>query len=418
MRSRISFVIGLLLAVGAFVALFVVGQMINPSPYHVVVVVKEVSPGTALSFDMVGVDSQSLDPRVAREYVLQDELDEWLGSMIIEPLHPGEPLMHAHLVRAENPAAARRLALGLEDSDLVAMVIPVDSENAPQNIRARDRVDVIYGVGDVGTGGAMESYQSAFPTPLSVSGTEEVEATRPAWGATPEPSPTPRMTFPMAKVCVRSLTVLDVIHDEKPNPAYGGPESGEAPTIPGEVIAIQVAVPREQEEILHYVVTTGKYQIALLSPNAVDENDPTLGMTWDDLQAFFWAERERALESITDTTYLLGPGAAAILSTPQSTPIPRSTPVISLTSAPTATLVTPMPAATPVPTSAPEEPVNETPSPTPTASASSLGGGLSSSLIFGVVCAGGGLVLVLVIGFAVVNFLRRRKAAGSGSGRP
>jgi Flp pilus assembly protein CpaB len=125
MRFRsISFVAGLILAVGAFVALFILGQVVNPSPYEVVIVVSEVGPGTPLTLDLVGVDPQSVDPRVAREYVLQDELEAWLGATVIEPLHPGQPLMHAHLVRADNPAAARRLALGLEDAELVAMAIP------------------------------------------------------------------------------------------------------------------------------------------------------------------------------------------------------------------------------------------------------------------------------------------------------
>jgi len=102
---------------GAFVTLFVMGQAVNPSPYEVVIVVSEVGPGASLTLDLAGVDLQSVAPRVAREHALRDGLDEWLGAMVVEPLHPGQPLMHAHLVRAENPAAVRRLALGLEDAE-------------------------------------------------------------------------------------------------------------------------------------------------------------------------------------------------------------------------------------------------------------------------------------------------------------
>lgn len=425
MRFRsMSFVVGLLLAVGAFVALFVLGQVVNPSPYEVVIVVREVGPGTALTLDLVGVDPQSVDPRVAREYVLRDELDEWLGATVIEPLHPGQPLMHAHLVRAENPAAARRLALGLEDAGLVAMAIPVNAEIAPQDIRPGDRVDIIYGVGDVGLGGPMESYlypeEPRPPAGVGAEGGEEA----PTWGLTPTPSPTPRLAFPVAKVCVRDLAVLDVIHEERPNPAYGGPESGEPPTIPGQVVAVQVAVPREQEEMLHYVVTTGEYRVALLSPNAPREDDPTLGMTWDDLVAFFWAEREAALEAITGTARLLGPGAAAIVATPQGTPFP--TPIITPTGVITGGAemsggATPTPAAgvEPAPTPGPAGPtpeaagpVEEVPVSTPegTEGAAGLLPSLNTSVLYGGVCVGAGLVVLVVLALGVRSFLIRRRA--------
>jgi hypothetical protein len=431
-----SFVAGLLLAVGAFVALFVMGQVVNPSPYEVVIVVSEVGPGTPLTLDLVGIDPQSVDPRVAREYVLRDELDAWLGATVVEPLHPGQPLMHAHLVRAENPAAARRLALGLEDAELVAMVIPVDAKIAPQDIRPGDRVDVIYGVGDVGLGSMTrindirESY--LYPEELNPSagaGVEEEEGA-PVWGLEPTPSPTPHLAFPVAKVCMRDLAVLDVIHKEQPNPAYGGPDSGEPPTIPGEVMAVQVAVPREQEEMLHYVVTTGEYRLALLSPNASREDDPTLGMTWDDLVAFFWAEREAALEAITGTTRLLGPGAAAIVATPQGTPFP--TPVISPTTVITDGVempggATPTPAAGAefAPTPGPVEPtpevaspVEELPAGTPEEPPTGIGvlSGFNTSVLYGAVCVGAGLVVLVVLALGVRSFLIRRQAVQNRGG--
>jgi hypothetical protein len=134
----------------------------------------------------------------------------------------------------------------------------------------------------------------------------------------------PQIDFPFAKVVLQDLEVVAVIHDERPNPAYGGPQSDEPPTLKGDVKALQVVLPREHAEMMHYGVTTGDYRIALLSPNAPEEDDATLGMTWKDLEAFFWGQRETALGAITGTFSVDGPGAAALVGTPQSVPMPMA----------------------------------------------------------------------------------------------
>jgi hypothetical protein len=126
-----TLLIGLLLAVLAFAAYFFLGNILNPPPYQVVIVAKEVSPGETLRQTMLSVDAQQVHPKVAGEYVLQDELPDWLGATVNEPLHLGDPLTKARLVRAGNPAAVRHLAIALEQPDEVAMVIPVGPETCP-----------------------------------------------------------------------------------------------------------------------------------------------------------------------------------------------------------------------------------------------------------------------------------------------
>jgi len=431
---RLSLILGLLLAIGAFVALFVWGQAVNPSPYRVVIAIQEVAAGERLTPDVVTVVAQSVPDKVAGEYVLEEELAGYLGKTIVDDLHPGQPLMHAHLVRGDNPAAVRRLALVMEDPNMAAMIVPVDAETAPQDIRPGDRVDVLYGVGNVSVQRAMPTPISPFPeetpTPGVLTPTYPYEEAGEGESATA--TPLPAIEFPMAKMVVRGLEVLDVIHEERPNPAYGGPDSGQPPTIEGNLLAIQVAVPREQEEILHLAITTGNYQVALLSPNAPKEDSPSLGMTWEDLEAFFWSEREKALSAITDTSALAGPGAASLLKrtpTPVGTLFPTPTPASSTSS----TAATPIPPVGPSPTPAEGAPP---PTPTPAAVAEGNEGGsvegsedapagdsdsggtvaaglVDASLVKGAVCGGVGLFVLALVGVAAARVLRRRDAGGS-----
>jgi hypothetical protein len=322
MRSRLSLILGLFLTVGAFVALLLLGQVLNPTPYQVTVVIKEVAPGERLRQDMIATDPQSVDPKVATEYILASEADDWMGTTVIDPLHPGQPLLKANLVREGHPKADRRLSLALADGDKVAMVIPVDAETAPQDIRSGDRVDLVYGVGRVREQTGAPSTAPWLANDEDLAGSSVVTGT--SWrapDASLTPTPMPQIDFPFAKVALQDLEVVAVIHDERPNPAYGGPQSDEPPTLKGDVKALQVVLPREHAEMMHYGVTTGDYRIALLSPNAPESGDATLGMTWKDLEAFFWAQREIALGAITGTLPMDGPGAAALVGTSQPTPM-------------------------------------------------------------------------------------------------
>ena len=420
MRSRLSLILGLVLAVGAFAALLLLGQVLNPTPYQVVVVINEVAPGEQLRYDMIATDPQSVDPKVAAEYVLADELDGWLGSTIVDPLHPGQPLLKAHLVREGHPRADHRLSLALEETDKVAMVIPVDAETAPQDIRPGDRVDLVYGVGRVREeSGVSESApwldQELTPSP----------AITPAYQSSLTPTPMPNIDFPFAKVVLQDLEVVRVIHEKRSNPAYGGPQSEEPPTLKGDVKALQVVLPREQAEMMHYGVTTGDYRVALLSPNAPEAADATLGMTWKDLEAFFWAQRDTALGAITGTISLDGPGAAALVLTPELTPMAPMTETESITAStaseseitPTVPagddtgllLDKPVPA---TPTPGADAPAPETRSPESESDDGQsppldLGRMVSPSMIQGLICTGGGLLLAALVVVAGIRVFRR-----------
>jgi hypothetical protein len=422
-----TFIVGAVLTVGAFLAYLVLGNLFNPPPYQVLVVVQDVSPGETLADSMVATSAQRISGRVASGYVLAGELDQFRGALVVEPLHPGDPLTKNRLVKSGNPAAERRAALGLEDPDKVLMVVPADEKSVSAGIASGDRVDLTYSVG--------QPPQSNLPTPMPFAG----------YGATPVPpraqsgqaavaTPDLQVGLPLAKLVFYDLSVVHVRREQKPNPAYSG-QPGESPYIDGSINALELLVPRAQQELLQWSIATGgKVAIAIVSPEAPkDQRVETFGMTWDDLLAWFKSEREKQLEAVvggkpplpsapgayafaqatavgatatanaqayssygqpTETT---GPITNTTIARPASTPAGTAQPA---TVAP--------PAATVVPTAVPTRAQDATPIPTvqpPSGPGSASPPGLATGLAF-LAC---GVILLAILGVLALAFIRARK---------
>ena len=424
-----TFIVGAVLTVGAFLAYLVLGNLFNPPPYQVLVVVQDVSPGETLADSMVATSAQRISGRVASGYVLAGEFDQFRGAMVVEPLHPGDPLTKNRLVRAGNPAAERRAALGLEDPDKVLMVVPADEKNVSAGVAAGDRIDLIYSVG--------QPPQSNLPTPMPFAG----------YGATPVPphvsaqpgqaivaTPDLQVGLPLAKLVFYDLTVIHVRREQKPNPAYSG-QQGESPYIDGAINALELLVPRAQQELLQWSIATGgKVAVAIVSPEAPkDQRVETFGMTWDDLLAWFKSEREKRLAAVAGGEPPLpsAPGAYAFAQatavgatatanaqsyasygqpTVTTAPItnttaarPASTPAAT---AQPATVVPP--AATAVPTAAPTRAPAVASNPTaqpPAGPGSASPSGLATALAF-LAC---GVILLAILGVLALAFIRARK---------
>ena len=420
-----TFIVGAVLTVGAFLAYLVLGNLFNPPPYQVLVVVQDVSAGETLADNMVATSAQRISGRVASGYVLAGELDQFRGALVVEPLHPGDPLTKNRLVKSGNPAAERRAALGLEDPDKVLMVVPGDEKSVSAGVAAGDRVDLIYSVG--------QPPQSNLPTPMPFAG----------YGATPVPprgpsqpgqaivaTPDLQVGLPLAKLVFYDLTVVRVRREQKPNPAYSG-QQGESPYIDGPINALELLVPRAQQELLQWSIATGgKVAVAIVSPEAPkDQRVETFGMTWDDLLAWFKSERAKRLEAVVggESPLPSAPGAYAFAQatavgatatanaqtySSYGQPTVTTAPITNTTVArPVNTPVTTTqpatvapPAATAVPTKAPVV----TPSPTAQHAAgpgSTSPSGLATGLAF---LACGGIVLA-ILGVLALAFIRARK---------
>jgi len=219
----LTFFIGLLLFGGAFAAIVMFGAVFNPAPYRLVVALKDLPPYTVLEPSMLGTDAQTMNPKVAARLVQEAELGSYLGGMLIEPIHAGEPLRRMAVVAPDNPAARKRLALALTDPGRVAMVIPAKPDIVPDSVEPGDFVNLAMAVGSVQQSGDGRTAAPAGPnapaTPAPASLKEAADRT----AASVMP--------PFAKIVLQDVPVLQVQRQQVQNPnfgvGFGGDQAGD-----------------------------------------------------------------------------------------------------------------------------------------------------------------------------------------------
>lgn len=342
----LTFWLGLLMAVMAFVAFLFLGRIFNPPPTHVVVLTRDVPRYGKITRDVLGVDDQVLHPDIAQAYVLEEEVDAYLGAVAIEPLYQGDPLTKARLISGDQAVGLSRLALRLDQRNQVAMVIPVDPKTCPPGVAPGDHVNVELSLGQVREQAAASGgvYGMATPTPAVAAG-QPITVTRTITTGEHMTATVPWSTdaglLPLAKAVLQHLPVLDVVRERESNPQYGMEGGAEAQPayVEGDVIGLVVAVPRDAQEILAFAIDNGTVRIALVSPLALENPGPgaTLGTTWEDIQAYVRAERLRAL-GLPPSGVPLAPtvitGVISPTATAGTTPTPVGSPVPSPTATP------------------------------------------------------------------------------------
>jgi hypothetical protein len=402
--KSLTFFIGLILFIAAFGVILVAGSIFNPPPYRIVIALESIPPYTTLTRDMLAVDEQTMNQRVASRLVHEAEIEVYLGGMVIETIHAGEPLRRNAVVTADNPAAVSRLSLALTDPDMIAAVIPVSSKIIPDNVSVGDYVNVTMGLagnvasmasssGSASPWGAPPSLTTPTPTPALTSTLPPTSTLLVSPSPLPLDGEVPEVAPPLDKIVLPHLQVIDVTREKVANPNYGmtfGQEGAqEPPFLEGNLESITLLVPKAAEELLYFAVDNGTLHISVVPHAAVLEGaSPSTGVLWEDVVRFFQEERLHALGVVTDTAI--------------STVSP-----VSPTATITGTPALPVPA-TPVPAPGAEE--GALPTPTAGTSVPSNGGtaslgSLSDYLV--PLCIGGGLVIGLgAVGYVL---LRRRK---------
>lgn len=336
-----TFIVGILFAVGAFAALLLLGTVLNPPPYQVVIARADIPAYSRISSESLALDSQTMSRQVASSLITSGELDHYLGGLTVENIRAGEPLRKGAIVSTTNPSAANRLALMLDDAQAVAMVIPVDPKSAPEQIQVGDYVDIVLSL----TPGAInanttENFGDALSTPNAVTTvlprpTRAITITATLSNTVLSPE---EMNLPATKVTIRQVPILSVRRERISNPNFTVAPVGEdaSPNEPafvdGDIQAVLVRVPRASIELLTFAMDNGKVHLSLLSPHVVEnqQDTPTLGMSWKDVISWMMEERRRAS------------GQIVVVNTSMPTPTLTLTPTLTANSE---TLETPTPVA-------------------------------------------------------------------------
>lgn len=288
---KIQLVLGLILAAGAFVGVLVLGQATQPPVYDVVVVMTEVPAFTALTPDLFGTDSQSVSPAVAAKYVMAADLPELIdaGAVAVENLRPGQPLLREQVASGAQAEGMSRLAVALNDPNLVIVAVPVGPNNLPA-VFPGDVVALFYASGNVQAqtiATATIEGPPPTPTPMPMGTISETVVV------------TTELQLPIAKWIANGV-VYKLNREIKENPNYGAPGQDNEPRyIEGEVRSLDVVVRREVAEWVAFALANGKVQVGVLpAVTRPDVEAGTLarseGVTWSDFEKRFFEDREEA----------------------------------------------------------------------------------------------------------------------------
>lgn len=295
--------LGLILALASIGGMVFLGNILNPAPTMVAVVMQDVEPGTALSeIPDASLQQAELrgDAHLIGTYLTVADFQamEAAGGILVQSISAGEAIPFAAVAAPDNPAGRQYSALLLQDPNLVA--ITIDARGiAPKGIRSGDSVDVAVAVENIQDPAAQAAmYNQQMPvldSPLSPVGEHEtvingtVVPYVPSYSGaqgTPTVTPTPTKPpyiVPVSKIIVHNAYVLSVTREQQ--------DAGNGQVTYGEVTSIVLVIPRDAIEYVTMADTAGALRLALLSPMAAKQDGPTMGASLQDFLDKFYADR-------------------------------------------------------------------------------------------------------------------------------
>ena len=322
--------LGLLLVAGAFAGVLLIGTFTNKPALRIAVALRDLAPGETLERADFSIEEQTLDPHLARLYVNERDLPEYLGARIVDQLRKGDPLNKVKLTSGDATTVKRRYGLVLSDTNQVIMVLPVSADLIPSKISAGDHVNILFAAG--GASGLSQLPLTEPPvvgaqvTSPAVAGDFNFTVT----AATSAAVPAPQMTLPLADVMLEHVEVLDVNFAQVQNPNFGLRDTAgsERAYIDGPISSVVLRVPRAYQPILAFAATSGSLRYAISSP-LIDEASlqPSAGMDWGKMIGLIRWKETQALERGETISKTLYPNFVPVAATIAPTPAPTAAPV-------------------------------------------------------------------------------------------
>jgi hypothetical protein len=323
--NRFMLIVGLVFAVVGGGALFVMNTAFAPAPSLVVAAREDIPSGTRLIdipddlLVLVPLQLKSSAQPILQSLLKPDELEimRASGGVLIQDVLKFEPILLSAIVAKQNPAAARLTRLGMDDPNMMLVVISTRG-TAPESISSGDRVDLAVAVDQVRDPVVMDQTEympappgtGGFISPVNASPEELLEELAQGSGidlppleetptATPTPTSLPNIREPLAKVLIHGAPVVRVIRERT---VSSFTSAGDTTVELGDVIGLEVIIPRDAFELITMASSAGILQIGLLSPLAEGELDgPTMGASLQDLLDLFYADRAALAPTPTPT---------------------------------------------------------------------------------------------------------------------
>jgi hypothetical protein len=293
---KLQLVLGIILAVGAAVAVLFVGRMTQPATFDVVVSMKEIPAFSQIQGGDISIDTQSVSSAVAEKYIMADEWEQMMAQgpvAAVEPLHPGQPVLRQQVASGADAEGLTRLSVALDNPNQVIVSVPVEQDNLPSLIPG-DVVALYFAAGRVSAQKLVtEVVEHIGPQP------EEAEPMTTTIDLSEEGrtvTTTIEVDLPVSKQLAEGV-VYRLNRERKENPNYGTPGMENEPRyIEGETKALDVVVPKETAEWVTFALSHGTVEIgvlpALTKPSVESGTLPdTEGVTWSDFEDIFFEER-------------------------------------------------------------------------------------------------------------------------------
>ncbi len=327
--NRPLLILGILLAVIGAGAIFVLNTLLAPPPALILAAREDIPAGTLLD-ELPEAVLVTLPVQLGREArpllrsLMQPEdlaAMRAAGGVLIQDVFQFEPILLSSVVSAGNPAAVRVGRLGIDDPGLIVVVVSAP-DAIPDSLTVGDRVDLAVAVDLIRDPVAPEGQEPAPAAPggrlplgaVSASPQELLQDLAEAAGAevvfpgqtpTPTLTPTPTATGapalrePLAKVLVHGARVVRVLRDRSVTAFSPG---GETALALGDILALEVVIPRDAFEMVAMASRAGALRVGLLSPLVeASTSKPTLGASLQDLIDLFYADREALAPTPTAT---------------------------------------------------------------------------------------------------------------------